>query len=117
MLQPSGRYRAVCPAEFTRERSRQGKSQIGRIMQPWLRSSDQLDGGATMAVLHVRNVPAVLYERIRQRASAEGRSISAEVISLLERALQGQERSQAEILAGLRRRRVFRPAAVGVPDS
>jgi Clp amino terminal domain, pathogenicity island component len=38
-----------------------------------------------MATLHVRNVPDVLYERLRDCAHANGRSIGAEVIVLLER--------------------------------
>jgi plasmid stability protein len=37
-----------------------------------------------MATLHVRNVPDDLYERLRRRAEAEGRSLSAEVIRLLD---------------------------------
>lgn len=37
-----------------------------------------------MPTLHVRDVPAHLYEELRQRAAAEGRSLSAEVIKLLE---------------------------------
>jgi len=41
-----------------------------------------------MAILHVRNVPEDLYNRLKQRAKAQRRSLSAEVISLLEWALQ-----------------------------
>lgn len=37
-----------------------------------------------MATLHVRNVPDDLYERLRRKAEAEGRSLSAEVIRLLD---------------------------------
>ncbi len=70
-----------------------------------------------MPILHVRNVSEALYERLRQRARDENRSISAEVISLLEQALPDQERSQAEILDSINRRRSFRPADVGAPDS
>jgi plasmid stability protein len=40
-----------------------------------------------MAVLHVRNVPDGLYERIRARAQAERRSIGGEIITLLEQAV------------------------------
>jgi plasmid stability protein len=36
-----------------------------------------------MPTLHVRDVPADLYDELRQRAAAEGRSLSAEVIKLL----------------------------------
>ena len=70
-----------------------------------------------MPILHVRNVPDDLYQRIQERARQENRSISAEVIGLLQYALAETERSQAEILAGVRRRRFFRPADVGAPDS
>ena len=70
-----------------------------------------------MPILHVRNVPEELYERIQQRAHQEKRSISAEVIRLLEYGLRETERSQAEIIDAVRRRRFFRPADVGAPDS
>jgi plasmid stability protein len=48
-----------------------------------------------MATLHVRKMPDLLYEAIRERAEREGRSIGGEVICLLEEALLAQ---------GLRRR-------------
>jgi plasmid stability protein len=70
-----------------------------------------------MPILHVRNVPDELYERIRRQAQVQNRSISAEVIMLLERALAETEGSQDEILAGIRRRRFFRPQEVGAPES
>jgi len=38
-----------------------------------------------MATLHVGNVPDDLYEALRQRARANRNSISAEVVSLLEK--------------------------------
>jgi len=44
-----------------------------------------------MPILHVRNVPEDLYERIRRRAAEEKRSISAEVITLLEAGLQERQ--------------------------
>jgi antitoxin FitA len=37
-----------------------------------------------MAILHIRNVPDDLYERLRRRAAGQHRSLSAEVIDLLE---------------------------------
>ena len=37
-----------------------------------------------MATLHVRNVPDDLYEQLRERAAANGRSIGAEVVVVLE---------------------------------
>ena len=70
-----------------------------------------------MPTLHVRNVPVALYERIREQARHHQRSISAEVIVLLNRALAGTWRSQDEVLASIRRRRTFRPTAAGTPDS
>ena len=70
-----------------------------------------------MSILHVRNVPDDLYERVRQRAQAQKRSISAEVIVLLNRALAEAGPPQAELLADIRRRRFFRPSAADAPDS
>jgi plasmid stability protein len=70
-----------------------------------------------MATLHVRNVPDPLYERLRQQAESQNRSLSAEVIILLNRAIGGAGRDQAAILADIRRRRTYDPAAQGTPDS
>ncbi|HEX6383983.1 MAG TPA: Arc family DNA-binding protein [Anaerolineae bacterium] len=70
-----------------------------------------------MATLHVRNVPKELYERLRQRARERNRSLSAEVITLLEHALEEPEYTQAEVLNNIRRRRFFEPKAVYAPDS
>lgn len=70
-----------------------------------------------MATLHVRNVPESLYEQLRLEAERQGRSLSAEVIVLLEEMLYNSGRDQAAILADIRRRRSFDTAAVGVPDS
>ncbi len=70
-----------------------------------------------MSILHVRNIPDELYDRIRQRARAQNRSISAEVIMLLDHALAEAERSQIDVLVGIQRRRVFYPAESGAPDS
>lgn len=70
-----------------------------------------------MATLHVRNVPDGLYERLRQQAEAQNRSLSAEVIILLNHALNETAGDQAAVLARIRRRRSFNPVAVGAPDS
>ena len=70
-----------------------------------------------MAILHVRNVPDVLYERLRERAATEGKSLSAEVIALLESQLNGPEASARELLAAIERRRQSDPLRVGGPDS
>jgi plasmid stability protein len=70
-----------------------------------------------MAILHVRNVPDSLYERLRTQASTQHRSLSAEVITILQNALERPKRTPAEILASIRRRRYFQPNAIGAPDS
>jgi plasmid stability protein len=71
-----------------------------------------------MPTLHVRNVPDELYDRIRRRARAQNRSISAEVIALLDRALAEAGWSQGDVLlAGIRRRRTFQPTEAGAPGS
>ena len=68
-----------------------------------------------MAILHVRNVPDELYERIKKRARSTRRSLSAEVLALLERGSDGDQResgprqtSIAEILEEMRRERSTR---------
>jgi plasmid stability protein len=72
-----------------------------------------------MATLHVRNVPDRMHKRIGKIATAQGRSISAEVINLLERALALEEnrRRQTSLLEGIRRRRESRKKLPGTPDS
>ncbi len=70
-----------------------------------------------MATLHVRNVPTGLHERLSQRAHAQRRSLSAEVITLLTQALSDAERTPEQILAAIDERCRFTPAAVGAPDS
>lgn len=70
-----------------------------------------------MATLHVRSVPDELYEELRSLAQAEQRSLSAQVIDLLARALEqekGNDR-QAQLLASIRRRRYTPPRTA--PDS
>lgn len=70
-----------------------------------------------MPTLHVRNVPEELYQQIRKQAATKNRSLSAEVVVLLQRAVMESECDQSEVLAGIRRRRFFRPAEAGAPDS
>lgn len=70
-----------------------------------------------MAILHVRNVPEELYTRLKQRAETQRRSLSAEVITLLEWAIDEAERAPATTLSAIRRRRFFEPAKAGAPDS
>lgn len=60
-----------------------------------------------MNTLHVRSVPDALYERLQQLAHARNRSLSAQVITLLEQAIEIEERrrKQAKILVSIQRRR------------
>ncbi len=59
-----------------------------------------------MAILHVRNVPEKLYKRIQKLAEEENRSVTAEVIQLLNQGLQAREarRGAAEVIERIRRR-------------
>ncbi|MBN1136697.1 MAG: hypothetical protein JXM73_08920 [Anaerolineae bacterium] len=70
-----------------------------------------------MPILHVRNVPDELYTRLQQRAEAQRRSLSAEVIVLLDWALEHAERTPKDVLASIRSRRFFDPIAAGAPES
>jgi plasmid stability protein len=72
-----------------------------------------------MAILHVRNVPEEMHRRIERLARAQKRSLSAEVLALLERALSVEERlaAQGELLADVRRRRYEYPAPAAAPNS
>ena len=70
-----------------------------------------------MAILHVRNVPENLYVRLQRRAESQRRSLSAEVITLLEWAVEEADRTPEATLAAIRHRRSFNPAAAGAPDS
>jgi len=60
-----------------------------------------------MATLHVRNVPDDLYEHLRRMAASRHRSLSAEIIDLLERVLGPRDRAAKmnAVLARLRARR------------
>ncbi len=72
-----------------------------------------------MATLHVRNVPDELHERIRSLASARRRSLSAQVITMLENSVR-EERHRptfSEVLERIRRRRLKHPPKKGDPDS
>lgn len=44
-----------------------------------------------MAELHVRNLPPDVHAWLRQRAKAEGRSMSAEAVAILRAASQGTQ--------------------------
>lgn len=71
-----------------------------------------------MATLHVHNVPDILHEQLRLLARARQRSLSAQVVTMLERALvleEQQQEQQLSLLDAIRRQRFTPP--VGSPDS
>ena len=70
-----------------------------------------------MPILHVRNVPEELYDRLQRRAQEQRRSLSAEVITLLSQAVEQAGLSPENTLAAIRLRRSFRPAEARAPDS
>ncbi|HOT92756.1 MAG TPA: Arc family DNA-binding protein [Anaerolineae bacterium] len=70
-----------------------------------------------MSILHVRNIPEQLYERIKARAETQRRSLSAEVIALLESAIEEAERDPAITLQIIRERREQYPISPDAPDS
>lgn len=63
-----------------------------------------------MPTLHVRSVPEDLYDELQEQARRGNRSLSAEVVTLLRRALE-EEKARSEhhkALDSIRRRR-FKP--------
>jgi plasmid stability protein len=68
-------------------------------------------GGTVMNTLHVRSVPDALYKRLQQLANARNRSLSAQVITMLEQAVENEERrkKQAKVLTSIQRRRFKAP--------
>ena len=72
-----------------------------------------------MPILHVRGVSQELYARLEHRAAVQRSSLSAEVIKLLEWAVEEGDRSARVSLSltAIRERRSFEPAKVGAPDS
>ena len=60
-----------------------------------------------MPSLHVRNVPEELHNELRRQAERHHRSLSAEVIALLEQAVTAEHvrNGQEQLLASIRRRR------------
>jgi len=70
-----------------------------------------------MATLHVRRVPEELHECVHALARAKRRSLSAQVIALLQRAVADETRQQqqAQVLDEIRRQRFAPPQ--GAPDA
>ena len=75
-----------------------------------------------MAILHVSNIPDDLYQDIQDRAAAARRSISAEVVTLLEQAVQretapAQESQQTTLYRAWFARQTALPGTqVNTPD-
>lgn len=63
-------------------------------------------------ILHVRKVPDSLYQRIQNLAAAQKRSLTAQVITLLEQAVPVEEKrlAQSMLLDSIQRRRFVPPA-------
>jgi plasmid stability protein len=71
-----------------------------------------------MAVLHIENMPDDLYERLELRAEVARRSLSEEVIALLEKELGiVRDRSVREILESIYERNRLHPPPADLPDS
>jgi plasmid stability protein len=72
-----------------------------------------------MSTLHVRNVPETLHERLQALARADGRSLNAQVLTLLARAVRESPSLPGveEILARARRIRAERSARRRGPSS
>ena len=54
-----------------------------------------------MVTLNVKNLPDVLYRKLKARAKRERRSVAQEVITILARELQAEERRSLLELKGL----------------
>ena len=72
-----------------------------------------------MATLHVRSVPDELYEDIRSLASERKRSLSAQVVTMLENSVREERRRPtfSEVLERMRKLRLKYPPKEGEPDS
>lgn len=74
-------------------------------------------GQPKVPTLYVRDVPDQLYDALKERATREGRSVSAETIVLLRHALGGAALTQDEILKRIAARPRFSSSAAGAPSS
>lgn len=70
-----------------------------------------------MATLYVRDIPDPLYQQARKIALAQGRSLSAYVLLMLQESVEGEKlrRLRVKTLSQIRRRRRVLPA--NAPDS
>jgi len=69
-----------------------------------------------MATLHIRRFPESLYQRLSKLAAQERRSLTSEVVVLLERELAKSKNPQDKVLAAFDRWR-FRPSRSSTPSS
>ena len=70
-----------------------------------------------MPTLYVRDIPDRIYQQARKIASAQGRSLSAYVVTVLHQAIEDEKarRTRSKALSSIRRRR--RPLPANAPDS
>ncbi|MFA6244096.1 MAG: hypothetical protein WC655_24345 [Candidatus Hydrogenedentales bacterium] len=70
-----------------------------------------------MPTLYVREIPDSLYKLARETAAAQGRSLSSYVVTVLEQAMEDEQkrRARSEALTSIRRRRRRLPE--DAPDS
>ena len=72
-----------------------------------------------MSILHVRNVPDVLYNKIQKLSEAENRSFSSEVVHLLDLAVHEEQAvyAQKKLLTSIQKRLSRKKLKSGSPDS
>ena len=70
-----------------------------------------------MATLHVRGIPDDLVETLRQRAKTRRRSLSAEVVTVLEQSLAREPIAVERLLERMRLRLEAQGVHTGIPDS
>ncbi len=70
-----------------------------------------------MATLYVRDIPDTLYQQAQKIALAQGRSLSAYVLIMLQQAVEEEKlrRVRSKVLSSIRRRRRALPS--NAPDS
>jgi len=61
-----------------------------------------------MPELHIRNLPPELHQRLRERTTSDGRSMSAEVVALLRHALERPHEKSVQQRAAVERLREIR---------
>ncbi|MEW5768511.1 MAG: hypothetical protein AB1797_13040 [bacterium] len=70
-----------------------------------------------MATLYVRDIPDNLYQQAKKLADAQGRSLSAYVLIMLQQAVEDEKvrQKRSKVLSNIRRRRCCLPSTI--PDS